>query len=81
MYTSHGYMTHADYQEYLKDTDQGSTVVNLDDPPLWFSATECPCGRPLDDHESVTVQDASGEIYACSEGWTEPAPAYDGPPW
>jgi len=77
MYTTRGLMTHADYQEYLKDTDQGSTEIYLNDPPAWFTLTECPCGAPLSEHESVTVQDASGEIYRCSEGWPDPAPAYD----
>lgn len=72
MYTSHGYMTYADYQEYLEDTDQHTVTVNLDDPPLWFEAPAdglCPLdGRPLHGlHDSVTVQAASGEIIACNE--------------
>jgi hypothetical protein len=69
MYTSQGYMTADDYQEYLKDTDQGSTEIQLDDPPAWFTEIMpifCPvCPGKVLDHESVTVLDASGEIYAC----------------
>lgn len=72
MYTTHGYMTHADYREYLKDTDQGSTVIDPADPPLWFDVQgQCPCGLDIEVHESVTVHDASGEIWMCSEGWQE----------
>lgn len=73
MYTSQGLMTHEDYQDYLKDTDNGTTSVDLDDPPLWFDArpaTVCAnCRKTYSDHEDsgVTVQDASGEVIACSE--------------
>lgn len=80
-YTSQGYMTHADVQETLKDMDMGTTVIDLQDPPAWFLTSfptftiSCPCGVPLMEHESVTVQDASGEIFMCSEGWHEEAPA------
>lgn len=72
MYTTHGYMTHADYQEYMEDTDQHSITVEPDDPPLWFDVQgRCPCGLEIIAHESVTVQAASGEIWMCSEGWRE----------
>jgi hypothetical protein len=72
MDTTHGLMTHADHREYLKDTDQHTVTVNLDDPPEWFTAPadgNCPldnCGASLDDHDSVIVHAASGEIIACS---------------
>jgi hypothetical protein len=69
MYTTHGYMTADDYQEYLKDTDNGSTEIQLDDVPRWAAhlpVQPCPvCGAAVYTHESVTVLDASGEIYAC----------------
>lgn len=82
MYTSQGYMTHADYAEHLKDTDQGSTVIQLDDMPEWFvnhMPNVCPaCDDYVLNHESVTVADASGEIYACvdeaGESHTLPEP-------
>lgn len=68
-YTTHGYMTQADMEQYWYDTDQGTTTVMLDDPPDWFDMPEhCPvCGDPMDagSHEAVRVVDASGEIYAC----------------
>jgi hypothetical protein len=67
MYTSHGLMTGEDYAEYLKDTDQGTTDVHLDDVPEWFEVPKtCPvCTVPPLDHDFFTVQDASGEIFAC----------------
>jgi hypothetical protein len=73
MYTSQGLMTHEDYADHLKDTDNGTTTVDLDDPPLWFDAsptTVCAnCRKTYAVHEdsTVTVQDASGEVIACSE--------------
>lgn len=67
MYTSQGLMYGDDYADYLKSTDQGTTTIQLDDVPDWFDASkDCPvCGERVADHESVTVQDASGEIFAC----------------
>lgn len=71
MYTTHGLMTFDDYREYLKDTDNGTTTVDLDNPPPWFDAagTCHNCRKTYADHEdnTVTVQDASGEVIACSE--------------
>jgi hypothetical protein len=69
MYTTHGLMDAGDYAEHLTDHDLGTTDVQLDDPPEWFVGTptgHCPvCGDPINDHDTVTVQDASGEIIAC----------------
>jgi hypothetical protein len=85
MYTTHGYMTQADYAEYLKDTDQGSTYVDPTDPPEWFEwPGDCPvCGQPVAEHSEVLVSDASGEIFACHSidgGWqplvADPDPIY-----
>lgn len=74
MYTSQGLMTSADFQEYLKDTDQGVTVIDPDAPPEWFDvAGECTvCRQPIKEHESLTVTDASGEIFACVDDDGEP---------
>lgn len=69
MHTSHGYMTYADHQEYLRDTDRHSIDVDLDDPPEWFDVpTVCPlegCGWRVEDHGGFTVYAASGEITQC----------------
>lgn len=69
MYTSHGYMTSEDYLEHLRDTDQGSTTIDVADWPAgWPRPGVCPiCGDPLSEmnHDSVRAADASGEIYAC----------------
>jgi hypothetical protein len=68
-YTTHGYMTQADMDDYRRETDTGSTGIYLDNPPDWFDAPEhCPvCGDPMDagSYEAVRVADASGEIHAC----------------
>lgn len=67
MYTTHGLMTGEDYAEYLKDTDQGTTIVHLDNVPEWFTApAECPiCTVPVSEHEMFNVTDAGGTIFAC----------------
>lgn len=67
MYTTHGLMTGGDYAEYLKDTDQGTTDIHLDNVPEWFEMpAECPvCTVPVSEHETFRVTDASGEIFAC----------------
>lgn len=67
MYTIHGLMTGEDYAEYLKNTDQGTTDVYLDDVPEWFDVpAECPiCPIDVAAHEAFGVTDASGEIFAC----------------
>ena len=87
MYTSQGLMFGNDYAEYLKDTDQGTTTVQLDDPPEWFGPERnrewCPvCQEAVAGHESVTVQDASGEVIACVfDGETRTPPAEEVLPW
>lgn len=72
MYTSQGLMHAADYAEHLKDTDQGSTEIDVADwiyghGPDWFDFSQpCPLdGEALWNHDSVTVADASGEVFAC----------------
>lgn len=67
MYTSHGYMMQGDYLDFIKDTDQGTTDVYLDDVPEWFEMpAECPaCTIPVSEHEAFRATDASGEAYAC----------------
>ena len=88
MYTSQGRMPAADYAEYLKDTDQGWTTIQLDDPPEWFEVgcedgRDCPvCGKCVGCHESVTVTDASGEIFECVfDGERQTLPAEEVLPW
>lgn len=84
-YTMQGFMTHQDVQETLKDMDLGTTEIQVDDPPAWFVFPEsCPvCGAGSDDHESVQVADASGEIFSCLpwDGGRQflPEPPYE--PW
>lgn len=70
MYTTHGLMTAEDYREHLKDTDQGTTEIDLDDVPAWFDAGKpCPvCPEMIWNHVRVLVADASGEVFACDDG-------------
>lgn len=66
-YTTQGLMTSDDVEEYLDDTDQNVTLVDLADSPDWFTFPEaCPiCGTTEESHDTVTVEQASGEIIDC----------------
>lgn len=56
-----------DWQEHLKDTDQGASTIDVEDPPVGLDLdVDCPvCGEPVGGHDQVRVADASGEIFAC----------------
>jgi len=66
-------MNSMDRQEHDDLYDTGTTIINLDDPPTWLNVrANCPACEsltgdqvPVDDHEAVQIDRASGEIFAC----------------
>ncbi len=66
-YTTQGHMTLEDIRDWEEDTDNGVIHVSLDDLPEWFETPDvCPIdGKPITEHESVTVARAGGEIVDC----------------
>lgn len=88
LYTTHGLMRADDYAEYLQDTDQGTTTIEIgtaiveDAVPEWLDlSVPCPCcPEALWNHEAVMVADASGEVFACDDGdgWQQlPDPLFE----
>jgi hypothetical protein len=70
MYTTHGYMTRADYEEYMEDTDQGAVHIDLADPPGWLDLdADCDiCLTPIGEHAEVTVTRAAATVVECVPG-------------